>query len=96
MHDARGTDPDDRRRGLERAVVELTLLLPNQQLQALESAATRQEMTVGQLLRRLIRDGLAALDDGLAPEEPGSPGAEADGSNAGFVWSDFENKPADW
>src|SRR5690348_480769 len=65
MHGARATDPDDRPRGLGRAVVDLTLLLPNQQLEALESAATRREMTVGQLLRRLIRDGLAGMEDAL-------------------------------
>ena len=63
MHNAQAIDPDDCPRGLGRAVVELTLLLPNQQLEALKSAANRQEMTVGQLLRHLIRDSLASLDE---------------------------------
>jgi hypothetical protein len=72
LHDARVTDPDDRPRGVGRAVAELTLLLPHQQLEALESAAARHEMTVGQLLRRLIRDGLAGMDDAPGPEAPRS------------------------
>jgi hypothetical protein len=41
MHDAQAAGPADRPRGVGRAVVELTLLLPYQQLDALESAATR-------------------------------------------------------
>jgi hypothetical protein len=70
-HDARGSGPEGRPRGLGRedAVVELTLLLPSQQLEALEGAASRQEVTVGQLLRRLVRDGLAAMDDALGRDE---------------------------
>jgi hypothetical protein len=74
LHDARATDPDDRPGGLGRAVAELTLLLPYQQLEALESAATEQEMTVGQLLRRLIRDGLAEMDDAPGARSPRPPG----------------------
>jgi hypothetical protein len=85
LHDARVTDPDDGPRGVGRAVAELTLLLPYQQLEALESAAARHEMTVGQMLRRLIRDGLAGMDDGPGPEGPALPDAESDGSNAGRV-----------
>ena len=37
-------------------VVELPLLLPEWQVQALEEAAQRRNMTVGQLVRRLFAD----------------------------------------
>lgn len=37
-------------------VVELPLLLPRWQAQALEAAATRRGMTTGQILRRVIGD----------------------------------------
>jgi hypothetical protein len=40
---------------LDRDVVELSLLLPQQQLLELESAARSQGLTAGQMLRRLIR-----------------------------------------
>jgi hypothetical protein len=60
-------------RGLEKAVAEVRLLLLHQQLEALETEATRQEMTVGQLLRRLIRNGLAGLGDASVLEEPVVP-----------------------
>ncbi len=90
MHDAQAAGPADGPRRVGSAVVELMLLLPYQQLDALESAAIRQEMTVGQLLRRLIRDGLAGMDDAQTPEDPTLPDAEADASNAGFVWSDAD------
>jgi hypothetical protein len=73
LHDARVTDPDDGPRGVGSAVAELTLLLPYQQLEALESAAARHEMTVGQLLRRLVRDGLAGMGDAPAQEGPAPP-----------------------
>jgi hypothetical protein len=61
-----GSDPG-------RAVAEVTLLLPHQQLKAVESAAIRVEMTVGQWLRRLIRNGLGELADAVAPEVPALP-----------------------
>ena len=38
----------------EEAVVELPLLLPRQQLDALETAARAQGLTMGQMIRRLI------------------------------------------
>jgi len=65
--------PDAVGRDLGRTVAEVTLLLPHQQLKAVESAATREEMTVGQLLRRLIRNGLVELADALVPEGPALP-----------------------
>lgn len=73
MHDAHGNWPDDLPSEQEEEFAELVLLLPNGQLEALERAASRRGLTMGQLLRRLIRDGLAGLDDapgGLA-KEPG-------------------------
>ena len=63
MHDAQATGPDDRPCGWERAFTELTLLLPNWQLEALERAASSRGVTMGQLLRRLIHNHLAVLDD---------------------------------
>jgi hypothetical protein len=66
MHDARGNWPDDLPSGQEEEFAELVLLLPNWQLEALERVASRRAVTMGQLLRRLIRDGLAGLDDAPA------------------------------
>ena len=40
-------------------VIELTLLLPSAQVTALERAARRKSLTLGQMVRRLIRDFLA-------------------------------------
>jgi hypothetical protein len=49
-------------------VVEVSLLLESQLLAALESAARRQGMTAGTMLRRLIRDFLlASTGDPPAP-----------------------------
>jgi hypothetical protein len=42
-------------------VVELSLLLPGWQIDALESAARRHGLTTGQMLRRWISDKLAQL-----------------------------------
>jgi hypothetical protein len=63
MHDAQATRPDDRPCEWERAFTELTLLLPNWQLEGLERAASSRGVTTGQLLRRLIHNHLAGLDD---------------------------------
>ncbi len=43
--------------------VELSLLLPAEQWAALEQAARRQGMTVGHLLRRLVRDYISVEED---------------------------------
>jgi hypothetical protein len=66
MHDAQGTWPDDLPSGQEEESAVLVLLLPNCQLEALERAASGRGLTTGQLLRRLIRDCLAGLDDAPA------------------------------
>jgi hypothetical protein len=66
MHDAHGTWPDDLPSGQEEVFAELVLLLPNGQLEALVRAASGRGLTTGQLLRRLIRDGLVGLDDAPA------------------------------
>jgi len=42
----------------EGGVVELALLLPARQAAALERAAHQQGLTIGQVLRRLVRDFL--------------------------------------
>jgi hypothetical protein len=42
----------------EAEVVELELLLPTREVAALERAAQQQGLTVGQVLRRLVRDFL--------------------------------------
>lgn len=47
--------------------VEVPLLLPTAQVQALERLAGQQESTVGQLLRRLIQHGIEQLPD--APQQ---------------------------
>ncbi|MBX9584577.1 MAG: hypothetical protein K2X87_30105 [Gemmataceae bacterium] len=44
----------------DQEVVELPLLLPRWQAVELEAAAQRRGMTTGQMLRRVIRDVLAA------------------------------------
>jgi hypothetical protein len=41
---------------LDQEVIELPLLLPRWQAQALEAAARRRGMTTGQMLRRVITD----------------------------------------
>lgn len=50
---------------LDHEVVELPLLLPRWQAQALEEVARNQGMTTGQMLRRLVGE--------VAPENPGQP-----------------------
>ena len=47
--------------------VELLVLLPAGQWAALEQAASRRGVTVGRLLRRLVRDFLGAEADGGSP-----------------------------
>jgi hypothetical protein len=49
-------------RELDREMTELLLLLPAPEVVALEQAARRHELTLGQLVRRLIRD---FLDPGI-------------------------------
>jgi hypothetical protein len=60
--DLRGGDPPagparDAAR-LEGGMVELSLLLPQWQVEALETAAHGQGLTAGQMLRRIIGDSL--------------------------------------
>jgi hypothetical protein len=43
-------------------MVELMLLLPRGDAAALEQLAYREGLTVGQLMRRLLQDGLASAD----------------------------------
>lgn len=52
---------------LEEDCEELLLLVPSWQLAALEQAARGQELTIGQLLRRLIATHL--LERSLRPEQ---------------------------
>ena len=66
MNDGHGAWPDELPSGQEEEFAEFVLLLPNWQLEALERAASRRGLTMGQLLRRLIRDCLVALDDAPA------------------------------
>jgi hypothetical protein len=54
------------------SVVELPLLLPADELPALERAASRQGLTTAQLLRRLIRNFLGGLHD-VPTGEPDGP-----------------------
>jgi hypothetical protein len=59
---------DDRNEGElpsrpRQACVELSLLVPTWQWEALERAAHDQGLTIGQLLRRLIAAHVAAADD---------------------------------
>jgi hypothetical protein len=46
---------------LDGGMVELSLLLPQWQAEALETAARGQGLTAGQMLRRIIGDSLAAV-----------------------------------
>jgi hypothetical protein len=55
---AGGPDPRAGWPPAEGGVVELALLLPARQAAALERAAHQQGLTVGQVLRRLVRDFL--------------------------------------
>jgi hypothetical protein len=54
--------PGDDVRFLEEAMVELSLLLPERQFEALSQAALCQNMTVGQLLRRLVSEFVGDAD----------------------------------
>ena len=63
MHDAQATGAEDRPCGGVGAFTELTLLLSNWQLEVLERAASSRGATTGQLLRLLIHNHLAGLDD---------------------------------
>jgi hypothetical protein len=49
---------------LDSEMVELSLLMPQWQVEALEAAARGRGLTAGQLLRRLIRNYCAALPAG--------------------------------
>jgi len=62
MREAQDTGPVDRRSGWGEAFAEVTLVMPNQQLEALELAASTRGVTTGHLLRRLIRDCLGRRD----------------------------------
>jgi hypothetical protein len=63
-------DDGDRPPHLLETHLELPLLLPNLHWTALEAAAQRQGLTMGQLLRRLIAAYLTYLDDALVSPEP--------------------------
>ena len=63
-----------------KAYTEVTLLMPDKLLQELEDVASGEGITTGQLLRVMIRAGLAALyGDSVAPPPDGA--AEADRAN---------------
>jgi hypothetical protein len=47
---------------LDNEVVELALLLPRWQAEALEEAAHNRGLTAGQMLRKFIGNGLKSLD----------------------------------
>jgi hypothetical protein len=55
-------------RGLDDAVVEVSLLLPGWQVSALESAAHDRGLTAAEMVRSLLRDFLA--DGGVEAEGP--------------------------
>ena len=57
---------------------ELTVFLPNRQLEGLEKVASTLGITTGQLLRHLISNWLAALDGALSPEDRALLDAEAE------------------
>jgi hypothetical protein len=66
--------PDDRDRGgLAEDVVELSLLLTARQLRALVAAASRQEMSAGQLLRWLTQEYLHGLGFSPAGKHTATP-----------------------
>jgi hypothetical protein len=52
--------------------LELTLLLPVGQFLVLEKSASRWELTVGQFVRRLIRDYISTQHDGSNEEFGGA------------------------
>jgi hypothetical protein len=52
---------------LDDEMVELPLLLPGRQAEALEAAAHRRGLTVAQMIRRLIRAFLADVQQGEQP-----------------------------
>jgi hypothetical protein len=58
---------------LDGEVTEVSLLLPAGQVAALERSASSRGLTLGQLLRLLIRDHLTCQPDPGAPGNPGRP-----------------------
>ena len=84
MRDAQAIGFHDGPCGWGGAFVELTLDIPTQDLEALERAASNRGITMGQFLRRLIRDCLAGVDDALPQEEIAFADAAAEGSSAGL------------
>ena len=61
MHEEHGTSEEGRPASQGEEFLELPLLLSSRHLAALKTAAFRQGVTVGPLLRRLIEDYLAVL-----------------------------------
>ncbi len=84
IREAQVSSPADLRCGRGEAFGELTLLLPNNQMEMLETAASRRGLTVGQLLRRLIRNCLEGRDDARLQGAPAILNATVDGWNMGF------------
>jgi len=78
MCEAQGTGLVERRCACGEAFKELTLLLPNRQLEGLEKVASTLGVATGQLLRHLIGNWLAALDGALSPEDRALLDAEAE------------------
>ena len=58
-----GPDPTPQ---LDDEVVELPLLLPRWQAEALEEAAHNRGLTAGQMMRKLLGQGLRAIDPEFA------------------------------
>jgi hypothetical protein len=66
-----GLETADLTSRLDGAVTEVSLLLPAWQMAALERCASSRGLTLGQLLRLLIRDHLACQPNPGAPGDPG-------------------------
>ena len=63
---------------LDEEIAELSLLLPGRQAAALERLAHVRSLTLGQLIRLLIRDYLVGLSDPGRVKKPQPPGANAE------------------
>jgi hypothetical protein len=68
---------------LDGEVIEVSLLLPAWQMAALERCASSRGLTLGQLLRLLIRDHLTCQPDPAAPGDPGRPASRPGPAPAG-------------